>query len=71
MEVMRRVKDIDFERNEILIRDGKGARDKVTIFPVALAGLLQRHLQRVMAFHPTSRIVQVIQFSFLTALKNH
>jgi len=52
MEVMRlRVKDIDFERKEILIRDGKGAKDRVTMLPVTLADLLQRHLQTVKALH--------------------
>jgi integron integrase len=52
MEVMRlRVKDIDFERKEILIRDGKGAKDRVTMLPVSLADLLQRHLQTVKALH--------------------
>jgi len=38
MEGVRlRVKDADFGRNEILIRDGKGARDRVTMLPAALA----------------------------------
>jgi len=48
MEVMRlRVKDIDFERKEILIRDGKGAKDRVTMLPATLVDLLQRHLLRI------------------------
>ena len=52
MEAMRlRVKDIDFERKEILIRDGKGAKDRVKMLPVTLADLLQRHLQTVKALH--------------------
>ena len=49
--VRLRVKDIDFERKEILIRDGKGAKDRVTMLPVTLADLLQRHLQTVKALH--------------------
>ncbi len=37
MECMRlRVQDIDFSRNEILVRDGKGAKDRVTRLPVSL-----------------------------------
>jgi len=37
MECVRlRVKDVDFGRNEILIRDGKGAKDRVTMLPAAL-----------------------------------
>ena len=36
MECVRlRVKDVDFGRNEILIRDGKGAKDRVTMLPAA------------------------------------
>jgi len=31
--VLLRVKDVDFERGEIMIRDGKGAKDRVTMLP--------------------------------------
>ena len=45
MECVRlRIKDIDFERMEILIRDGKGAKDRITMLPDAIAPLLQAHL---------------------------
>lgn len=47
MECCRlRVKDIDFERREILIRDGKGAKDRVTMLPGVLIPQLQEHLGR-------------------------
>jgi integron integrase len=47
MECVRlRVKDVDFGRNEILVRDGKGAKDRVTMLPAALAVPLQEHLAR-------------------------
>lgn len=46
MECMRlRVKDVDFERREILIREGKGDRDRVTMLPERIRGELGRHLQ--------------------------
>ena len=46
MEVVRlRVKDIDFERAEILVRDGKGAKDRVTMLPTALIAPLQAQLR--------------------------
>ncbi|GHU04566.1 integron integrase [Betaproteobacteria bacterium] len=46
MECMRlRVKDVDFERAEILIRDGKGGKDRVTMLPQTLLAPLQVHLQ--------------------------
>lgn len=46
MECVRlRVKDIDFERGEILIRDGKGAKDRVTMLPASVIEGLQAHLK--------------------------
>jgi integron integrase len=45
MECVRlRVKDVDFERGEILVRDGKGAKDRVTMLPRSLIPHLQAHL---------------------------
>jgi len=47
MECCRlRVKDIDFGQREILIRDGKGAKDRVTMLPVTLIQGLQEHLAK-------------------------
>lgn len=47
MECVRlRVKDVDFDRHEILIRDGKGGKDRVTMLPVSVVTLLQLHLQK-------------------------
>lgn len=47
MECVRlRVKDVDFGRGEILIRDGKGAKDRVTMLPQSLVVPLQTHLQQ-------------------------
>ena len=52
MECLRlRVQDIDFARNEIIIRDGKGAKDRITMLPESLKVLLQDHLTRVKAIH--------------------
>lgn len=42
-----RVKDLDFERHEIVVRSGKGGKDRRTILPVAASKELKRHLQRV------------------------
>jgi integron integrase len=45
MECVRlRVKDVDFERLEILIRDGKGAKDRITMLPSSIVPLLQAQL---------------------------
>jgi integron integrase len=46
-----RVKDIDFERNEIVVRDGKGQKDRVTMLPVACRRQLLDHLAKVGQLH--------------------
>ncbi len=52
LEALRlRVKDIDFSRKEILIRDGKGFKDRITMLPASLVVPLKTHLQKVKALH--------------------
>ena len=52
MEGLRlRVKDMDFGRGEILVRDGKGAKDRVTMLPAILAPELREHLAGVRETH--------------------
>jgi integron integrase len=52
MEGLRlRVKDVDFERREIVIREGKGAKDRVTMLPESLVVPLREHLAKVKALH--------------------
>jgi integron integrase len=52
MECLRlRVQDVDFARNEILVRDGKGGKDRVTMLPKSLKKPLEEHLRRVKAVH--------------------
>lgn len=52
MECVRlRVKDVDLAYNRITVRDGKGAKDRVTMLPVRLCEPLQRHLRKVKAQH--------------------
>lgn len=48
-----RVKDLDFDRGELTIRDGKGGKDRVTMLPAALKQPLIDHLKRVRAQHDT------------------
>ena len=48
MECVRlRVKDIDIERCELTIREGKGGKDRLTVLPTSLVPALQVHLARV------------------------
>ena len=52
MECLRlRVKDVDFARGEILVREGKGFKDRVTMLPSSLAQPLKQHLERVKVLH--------------------
>ena len=52
MECVRlRVKDVDFGYAHVVVRDGKGAKDRVTMLPINLAQGLERHLQKVKVQH--------------------
>lgn len=52
LECLRlRVKDIDFGYNQIVVRDGKGAKDRVTVLPSIVREPLQHHLVKVKALH--------------------
>ena len=52
MECLRlRVKDVDFERCEILVREGKGFKDRVTMLPASLVQPLKQQLERVKTLH--------------------
>jgi len=49
--VRLRVHDIDFEMKNVVVRAGKGDKDRVTTFPANLTPLIQNHLITVQAFH--------------------
>jgi integron integrase len=52
MECLRlRVQDVDFGRNEITVRDGKGFQDRLTMLPESLKKPLQDHLRKVKVIH--------------------
>lgn len=52
MECVRlRVKDVDFARNEILVRDGKGSKDRRTVLPARLQAPLLQQVARVQEVH--------------------
>lgn len=52
MECIRlRVKDVDFTRQQILVRNGKGEKDRITMLPECVIRPLQEHLQRVKLIH--------------------
>ena len=52
LECLRlRVKDVDFQYRQILVRDAKGQKDRVTVLPGCLLEPLRTHLIRVRALH--------------------
>ena len=52
MECLRlRVKDIDFAYRQLVVRDGKGQKDRVTLLPDRLHAPLRLHLAKVKALH--------------------
>jgi integron integrase len=52
MEALRlRVQDLDFERRELTVRNGKGGKDRRTLFPVTQFEALRQHLQTVREMH--------------------
>lgn len=46
-----RVKDVEFSRREILVRNGKGGKDRVTVLPENLIAPLQEQLAKARALH--------------------
>ena len=46
-----RIKDVDFYRNQIVVRDGKGAKDRTTILPAKLVPELQYQVKTVTMLH--------------------
>ena len=52
MELLRlRIKDVDLARNQIMVRAGKGGKDRLTMLPEKIKPELQEHLARVRAEH--------------------
>ena len=52
MECLRlRIKDVDFELSQIIVREGKGDKDRRTMLPAAVAGNLRAHLHEVRELH--------------------
>ncbi len=52
MECVRlRVKDVDYDQHLIIVRDGKGEKDRVTLLPDGIVADLQRHLRHVKRIH--------------------
>lgn len=46
-----RVQDVDFSLQEVTVRDGKGAKDRITLLPESLHAAMRDHLERVRMVH--------------------
>ncbi|BAL25674.1 phage-related integrase [Azoarcus sp. KH32C] len=69
MEALRlRVKDVDFDRNEITVREGKGGKDRRVMLPVVLAPTLARRLELARGVWKQDRLAQVPGVSMPDAL---
>ena len=52
LEALRmRVKDLDFDQDQIVVRGGKGDKDRITMLPQTLKTELRRHLAEVRVLH--------------------
>jgi len=60
MEALRlRVKDLDLARNQVLVRDGKGNKDRRTMIALGMQAPLSAHLERVRRLHASDRQLHV------------
>jgi integron integrase len=56
MELLRlRVKDVDVERRQLVVRAGKGGKDRVTVLPEVLVERLLAHRERLQKLHTEDR----------------
>lgn len=46
-----RVKDVDFDYQQLIVRDGKGKKDRITVLPSAVVGRLKQQVERVKILH--------------------
>jgi len=72
MESLRlRVKDVNFAYMQVLVRDGKGAKDRVTVLPAGVAEPLRLHLERVKERHRLAieRGVEGVELPYALARK--
>jgi site-specific recombinase XerD len=67
MECVRlRVKDLDLDQHQLIVRDGKGMEDRMTMLPSSLVTPLQVHLQRVKRIHTWDLVTISIKTRSLT-----
>jgi integron integrase len=73
MECLRlRVKDVELARREVVVRQGKGAKDRITMFPATLVDEMRRHLGEVRAVYERDRKARIagVELPDAYAVKN-
>jgi integron integrase len=63
-----RVKDLELTRGELIVRDGKGGKDRITVLPASLIPALQRHMARLNRWFELQRANNSVGVSLPTAL---
>src|SRR5688500_8656898 len=71
-ELELRVKAVDLVRREVIVREGKGAKDRITMFPMSLIDAMKAHLRRVRHVHAADREAGVpgVELPHAYGLKN-
>jgi integrase len=64
-----RVKDLDLPRRELVVRDGKRGKDRVTVLPASLIAPLTTHLRRLRRWHDEQRRMSLPGVSVPDALQ--
>jgi len=73
MECLRlRVKDVELARREVIVRQGKGAKDRITMFPASLVEDMKAHLEAVRLVHARDRERRIagVELPAAYAIKN-
>jgi hypothetical protein len=45
------VRDVDYQMKQLVVRSGKGGKDRMTIFPMSIIPILKNHLEKVKIIH--------------------
>ena len=64
-----RVKDVDFEGKQLIIRDGKGEKDRVTLLSEKVIPFLKKHLSKVRKIHTADTAKGVVTTNLPYALE--
>lgn len=60
MELLRlRIKDVDINRGQIIVRSGKGDKDRVSVLPVSLTERLRDHMKRLRVLYNEDRVNEI------------